>query len=54
MYDFSSVLPSLLVLIIFLSYYIFLPRLPLRRSIAFFVLLLIEALVISTDIISRY
>ncbi len=54
MYDFSSVLPSLLVLIIFLSYYIFLPRLPLRRSIAFFVLLLIEALVISTDIISSY
>ncbi|MBQ9302491.1 EAL domain-containing protein [Butyrivibrio sp.] len=54
MYDFSSILPSLCVLIIFISYYIFLPRLPLRRSIVFFALLIIEALVITTDIVSSY
>ena len=52
MWDFSFVLPSFLILIIFLEYYLFLPRLPLRKNLTFLCLILVEFFVITTDIVS--
>ena len=52
MWDFSFTLPSLLVLIIFLGYYLFRPRLPFRINRVFLTLLLSDVLTILFDYLS--
>lgn len=54
MWDYSFAIPSLLILGLLMSNYFLLKRLPLRVNRSFVDLLIIEAVVISTDIISSW
>ncbi|MBO6128334.1 MAG: EAL domain-containing protein [Pseudobutyrivibrio sp.] len=54
MWDYSFAIPSLLILGLLMSNYFLLKRLPLRVNRSFVELLIIEAVVISTDIISSW
>ena len=52
MWNFSFVVPSFLILIIFLGYYFFTPRISIRINRLFFYLIATELVVITFDIIS--
>ncbi|MCR4902840.1 MAG: EAL domain-containing protein [Butyrivibrio sp.] len=54
MWNFSFILPSFFILVIFLGYYFFLPRMPLRKNYTFLKLLLVEFAVIILDVISTW
>ncbi|MBO5551806.1 MAG: EAL domain-containing protein [Lachnospiraceae bacterium] len=52
MWDFSFVIPTLLVLIILFAFYFSLPRLPIRRNKVFVQIVIIEMLTVVTDILA--
>lgn len=52
MWNFNFVVPSLMILIILLLYYLLRPRLPIRMNRTFLVLLVLELMTIFTDILS--
>lgn len=54
MWDFAFVIPSLLILAIFVGYYFSLPRIPIRMNRTFIILIIIECVVMTMDIISSY
>ena len=54
MFDFSFAIPSILILSILLANYFLLKRLPLKVNGSFVMLLLVETIVISADIISSW
>ena len=54
MWDYSFAIPSILILAILLFNYFMLQRLPVRVNKSFVALLIIEALVISSDIVSSW
>ncbi len=54
MYQFGFAIPSLFIIIIILMFYFSLPRLSVRKNYFFLMLLIIEASVISLDILSSY
>ena len=54
MWDYSFAIPSLMILGLLMSNYFLLKRLPLRVNRFFVGLLIIEAIVISSDIISSW
>ena len=54
MWDYSYVIPSILILCILLFYYFTLKRLPIRINRGFVALLITEAVVIGSDIVSSY
>ena len=54
MWDTSFALPSMFIILIILAFYFSLPRLPIRKNRAFLRLILIETLVILSDIVSSH
>ncbi len=54
MWDYSYVIPSILILCILLFYYFTLKRLPIRINHGFVALLITEVVVIGSDIVSSY
>ena len=54
MWNINYAIPSLLVLCIFLGYYFTLPRIPVRMNRIFVYLILVEFLVMLTDIVSTW
>ncbi len=54
MWNFSYVIPSLLVLVIFMGHYFALPRIPIRINQTFIRLVVVEFLVLTTDIVSTW
>ena len=53
-WDFSYVIPSLMILVIIMGYYFALPRLPIRENKTFLTILIVEGVVIFFDIISSW
>ncbi len=54
MWNFSYAIPTILVLAVFLLYYFTLPRIPIRMNRTFVTLLMIETLVMLSDIVSTW
>lgn len=54
MYNFDFVIPSVLILIIFLAYFIFKPKVPILRYKVFLSILIVQLLVVAFDVISSY
>ena len=54
MWDYSYVIPSILILCILLFYYFTLKRLPIRINRGFVALLVTEVVVIGSDILASY
>ena len=54
MWDLSFAIPSFIIIIIVFIFYFSLPRLAIRRNIFFVVILVVEMLVISADILSSW
>ena len=54
MWNISFAYPTLLILVLFMVFYMSLPRLPIRRNRVFVNLVLIEVLCIATDIVSSW
>ena len=52
MYNFNFTIPSVLILMIILGYFLSQPRLPVRQNRLFFGILLLEILVILFDVLS--
>ena len=53
-WDFSYVIPSLLILVIIMGYYFALPRLPIRLNKTFLTILIVEGIVIFFDMIASW
>ncbi len=54
MWNFGFAIPSFIIIIIVLCFYFSLPRLAIRKNIFFVLILIVESLVISLDIISSW
>ncbi len=54
MWNYSYVLPSLLILVVFMGYYLMLPRIPIRLNRTFLKIVLIEAVVMIADFVSTW
>ncbi len=54
MWNFNYAIPSFLVLVIFMSYYFALPRIPIRINQTFIKLVIVEFLVTTTNIVSTW
>lgn len=54
MWNFSYVIPTLLVLVIFMGYYFGLPRIPIRINHTFIMIVVVEFLVLTTDIVATW
>ncbi|MBP3274184.1 MAG: hypothetical protein J6L93_04185, partial [Butyrivibrio sp.] len=54
MWDFGFAIPSFIIIIIVLCFYFSLPRLTIRKNVYFVLILIVESLVISLDIISSW
>ena len=54
MWNFSYVIPTILVLTVFLLYYFTLPRIPIRMNRTFVILLMVETIVMLSDIVSTW
>ena len=54
MWNFGFAIPSFIIIFIVLCFYFSLPRLTIRRNVYFVLILIVESLVISLDIISSW
>ena len=54
MWDISFALPTMFIILIILAFYFSLPRLPIRKNRAFLRLIMMETLVILSDIVSSH